>query len=284
MGVEAVIYTYDDLNRPLTTTGNTKLVTNTQYSPTGQLQQVEMSTGSKHTWSNYSYEYGTQRLHESQTSREGITGTDRDATYGYDDAGDVKSITDVSRAGTDNQCFRYDYLQRLTEAWTPTGVCGVDPDKTSLGGPAPYWTSYGYDATGNRTTETQHGVGAVATDSTRTYHYPDPGQGQHRLSSVTQTGAAGDRTDSYDYDPAGNTTTRDIGNADQTLTWDIEGHLATTADVSGSTRTPTTPMEAGSYAATPPARLCICRTWNSGWTRRRARSPGPGTTSTAARW
>jgi hypothetical protein len=34
------------------------------------------------------------------------------------------------------------------------------------------------------------------------------------LSSVTQTGAAGDRTDSYDYDAAGNTITRDSGNAD----------------------------------------------------------------------
>jgi RHS repeat-associated protein len=141
----------------------------------------------------------------------------------------------VSRAGPDNQCFRYDYLQRLTQAWTPTGACSAGPDKTSLGGPAPYWSSYGYDATGNRTSETQHGVGAVAADTTRTYHYPDPGQGQHRLSSVTQTGAAGSRTDSYGYDADGNTTTRDIGNADQTLSWDTEGHLATTADSTGST-------------------------------------------------
>jgi RHS repeat-associated protein len=41
--------------------------------------------------------------------------------------------------------------------------------------------------------------------------------------------------DSYDYDAAGNTTTRDIGNADQTLSWDIEGHLAATADSTGNT-------------------------------------------------
>jgi RHS repeat-associated protein len=235
MGVETVSYTYDDLNRPITTTGNTKLVTNTQYKPTGQLQQLELSNGGKRTWTNYSYEYGTQRLHESQTSRESIAGTDRDATYGYDDAGDVTSVTDVSRAGTDNQCFRYDHLQRLTEAWAPTEACSTGPDKTSLGGPAPYWSSYGYDATGNRTSETQHGVGAVAADTTRTYHYPDPGQGQHRLSSITQTGAAGNRTDNYGYDAAGNTTTRDIGNAHQTLSWDTEGHLTTTTDSTGST-------------------------------------------------
>ncbi|GAA4495101.1 hypothetical protein GCM10023191_035310 [Actinoallomurus oryzae] len=235
MGVETVSQTYDDLNRPITTTGNTKLVTDTTYSAIGQLQQLELSSGGKRTWQSYSYEYGTQRLHESRTEREDIAGVDRDATYAYDDAGDVTNITDVSRVGTDNQCFRYDYLQRLTEAWTPTGACSDGPDKTLLGGPAPYWSSYGYDSTGNRTTETQHGVGAVAADTTRTYHYPDPGQGQHRLSSVTQTGAAGDRTDNYDYDAAGNTTTRDIGNADQTLTWDTEDHLATTTDSTGST-------------------------------------------------
>ena len=134
MGAETVSHTYDDLNRPITTTGNTKLVTGTQYSPTGQLQQLEMSTGAKRTWTSYSYEYGTQRLHESQTSREGIAGTDRDATYGYDDVGDVTSITDVSRAGTDNQCFRYDHQRRLTEAWTPAGACGVDPDKAGARG------------------------------------------------------------------------------------------------------------------------------------------------------
>ena len=153
----------------------------------------------------------------------------------YYDAGNVKSITDTSRSGTDTQCFTYDHLQRLTEAWTPTGGCTGAPDKALLGGPAPYWTSYAYDSTGNRTSETQHGVGAMAADTTRTYHYPDPGQGQHRLSSVTQTGAAGSRTDSYDYDTAGDTTTRDIASAGQTLAWDTEGHLATTTDSTGTT-------------------------------------------------
>jgi RHS repeat-associated protein len=55
-----------------------------------------------------------------------------------------------------------------------------------------------------------------------------------RSSPVTRYPAP-TRTDSYDYDAAGNTTTRDIGNADQTLSWDIEGHLATTTDSTGST-------------------------------------------------
>jgi RHS repeat-associated protein len=232
---EGVIHHYDEMRRPTTTTANSSIVTNTQYTLTGKPQQYELSTGGKKTWLTYSYEFGTQRLSESRTDREDIAGVDRDATYTYDDAGNLKSATDTSRAGTDTQCFTYDYLQRLTEAWTPTNSCDSAPDKTLLGGPAPYWSSYRYDSTGNRTSETQHGIGAVATDTTRTYHYPDPGQGQHQLDSITQTGAAGNRTDSYGYDAAGNTTTRDIGNAHQTLTWDTEEHLATTTDSTGTT-------------------------------------------------
>jgi RHS repeat-associated protein len=236
MAAEAIHYNYDDLRQP-TTTGNgvSSYVTKSTYSPTGKPEQYELSTGGKKTWLTYSYEYGTQRLAESRTDRENIAGVDRDATYKYYDAGNVKSVTDTSRSGTDTQCFSYDYLQRLSESWTPTNGCDATPDKTMLGGPAPYWSSYTYDSTGNRTKEIQHGVGAVTTDTTRTYAYPDPGKGQHQLTSVTQTGAAGNRTDSFGYDASGNTTSRAIGNAGQSLAWDVEGHLATTTDSAGTT-------------------------------------------------
>ncbi|GLY87485.1 hypothetical protein Airi02_054140 [Actinoallomurus iriomotensis] len=235
MAAEVVSYKYDTLQRPTTTTGLSSYVTNSNYSLTGKPEQYELSTGGKKAWLTYSYEYGTQRLAEARTEREDIAGVDRDAKYDYYDAGNLKSITDTSRTGTDSQCFRYDYLQRLTEAWTPTGGCDADPDKNQLGGPAPYWTSYKYDVTGNRTSETDHGTSAVAADTSRTYNYPDPDQGQHQLASVTQTGAAGNRTDSFSYDADGNTTSREIGNASQTLTWDDEGHLATTVDSTGTT-------------------------------------------------
>ncbi|GAB2819429.1 RHS repeat-associated core domain-containing protein [Actinoallomurus bryophytorum] len=235
MPAEVVAYSYDELRRPTTTTGNSTYVTKSLYSLTGKPEQYELSTGAKKTWLTYSYEYGTQRLAESRTERQDIAGVDRDAKYTYDDAGNVTSATDSSRAGTDSQCFAYDYLQRLTDAWTPTGACGTAPAKNLLGGPAPYWTSYSYDPTGNRTSETQHGTNAVAADTTRTYTYPAPGHGQHQLQSVTQTGAAGSRTDSFGYDATGNITTRAVGGRNQTLTWDSEGNLATTAEAAGTT-------------------------------------------------
>ena len=48
----------------------------------------------------------------------------------YDNAGDVLSIKDLTNqygAGPDdNQCFTYDYFQRLSAAWTPgNGNCAV---------------------------------------------------------------------------------------------------------------------------------------------------------------
>ncbi len=41
-------------------------------------------------------------------------------THGYDPAGNLTQVRDSPAAGSaDTQCFTYDYLRRLTEAWTP---------------------------------------------------------------------------------------------------------------------------------------------------------------------
>ncbi|HEU5156106.1 MAG TPA: RHS repeat-associated core domain-containing protein [Streptosporangiaceae bacterium] len=230
LAAESVVIGYDadNLKRPVRLTGNlSSYVTNTNYSATGKPQQYELSTGGAKTWLTLGYEYGTQRLHESRTDRENIAGVDRDAVYGYDDAGNVIHITDTSRSGVDNQCFRYDHLRRLTDASAQrTATCAADPSG-ALGGPAPYWHTYTYDTAGNRKTETSHNAdGSIA--ATRTYTYPPAGQG-HRLQGVTQTGA-GAHNESYGYDASGNTTTRDTGTANQTLTWDGEGKLTKIAD------------------------------------------------------
>src|SRR5439155_10534955 len=96
-----------------------------------------------------------------------------------------------------------------------------------------YWASYRYNNVSNRTAEIRHNP---AGDTTRAYTYPAAGQPQpHTLTTVTTTGAA-TGTDSYGYDPAGNTTTRTrTGKPGQTLTYDAEGHLATVADTAGTT-------------------------------------------------
>ncbi|WP_433517010.1 RHS repeat-associated core domain-containing protein [Nonomuraea sp. CA-143628] len=217
LAAETVVYSYDDLRRPTTTSGLTSYVTKSVHSLTGKPEQYELSTGGKKVWITNSYEYGTQRLASARTDREDVAGVDRNVSYTYDDAGNVLRASDTSRNGTDTQCFTFDHLRRLTEAWTQaTAMCAQTP---TMGGSQPYWQSFSYDVTGNRTKEVEHGT----TDTVRTYRYPAPGSPQpHTLTSVEQTGAAGARTDTFTYDAIGNTTSRNA----QKLEWDAEGRLS----------------------------------------------------------
>lgn len=220
-------YTYDNTTlRPATVYGE-GMTSSVSYSLTGKPLQYQMNLtdGGKITQVTNTYEWGTQRLATSRVDRQDQTGTDRYATYHYDEVGNVRSISDTSRTGTDNQCYTYDYLGRLTEAWAqPTTTCATAPAAAQVGGPAPYWQSFTYDKSGNRATQTRHDVtGDTTKDLKDTYTYPTPGTAQaHSLSSRTTTGPAGSTTDNYTYDFSGNTVTR----PGQSLLWDAEGHLA----------------------------------------------------------
>ncbi|MFF7579148.1 polymorphic toxin-type HINT domain-containing protein [Streptomyces sp. NPDC008061] len=221
-------YTYDNATlRPATVYGE-GMTSSVSYSLTGKPLQYQMglTAGGKKTQVNNAYEWGTQRLATSRVDRQDQSGADRFVTYAYDEAGNVRSMSDASRTGTDNQCFIYDYLGRLTDAWTqPVTTCAATPAADKIGGPAPYWHSFGYDKAGNRDTQTQHDItGNTAKDINENYTYPPAGAAKaHSLTSRTTTGPAGTSTDNYTYDSSGNTITR----PGQSLTWDAEGHLAT---------------------------------------------------------
>ncbi|WP_224756479.1 RHS repeat domain-containing protein [Streptomyces sp. col6] len=261
-------YTYDNATlRPATVYGE-GMTSSVSYSLTGKPLQYQMSLtdGGKTTQVTNTYEWGTQRLATTRVDRQDQPGVDRYATYHYDEASNVRSISDTSRTGTDNQCFTYDYLGRLTEAWAqPTTTCAAAAAASQVGGPAPYWRSFTYDKSGNRATQTRHDVtGDTAKDLKDTYSYPTPGTAQaHSLSSRTTTGSAVSTTDTYTYDSSGNTITR----PGQSLTWDAEGHLASVTksgkttsylyDASGNRligRTPTeTTLYLGNTEVTLPA-------------------------------
>lgn len=244
---EVLTPTYDDVLRPKTLTGDggRTYITDTAYSYTGKpLQLTYQAAGAKKTQVTNTYQWGTQRLSNSRVDRENVPGTDKSATYSYDQAGNITGIADVSRDGTDNQCFQYDYLARLTEAWAQnTTTCATSPSASQLGGPAPYWQTYSYDAVGNRTGETDHDTsGVTSKDTKHTYTYPPPKTTRpHALTQLQTTGPNGTSVDSYTYDDAGNTETRTIAGDKQTLVWDSEGHLATVTapDGSGGTKTTT---------------------------------------------
>ncbi|GLW11739.1 hypothetical protein Misp01_68670 [Microtetraspora sp. NBRC 13810] len=212
--------------------GSTLYVNGTQYSPHGEVLQTVLGDVGSRVVRTMVYEDTTRRLAQVVNDREhtGVQ-TISDVAYRYDASGNVLKMRDErdDRSRTDTQCYRYDHLRRLTEAWTALADCAEDEEPTAatVGGPEPYWQSFAFDAVGNRTSETRHAVTGGTGDTVRTYTYPAARQAQpHTLTQVAGTGP-GARTDSYEYDPTGNTTRRVTALGDQRLTWDPEGRLAT---------------------------------------------------------
>ncbi|GAA1419594.1 RHS repeat-associated core domain-containing protein [Catellatospora coxensis] len=253
---EAVASIYDDLQRPTTLTGTSSYVTSALYSNVNELLQTELYTGGtgKKAWLGWDYERGTGRLTKTKVSRQGVATPDMDALYRYDDSGSVLSIEDTPVGGTrDVQCFGYDYLRRLTEAWatdSTTKTCADGVEETGVGGPAPYHQSWTFDKIGNRDVETLHSTTGGA-DTVRDYTYPASGAGKeqpHAVSRVDEKGPGGDKTFNYAYDKVGNTTCRPnaaTGNVcppntpagQQALTWNAEGRLAASTPAGGQATT-----------------------------------------------
>ncbi|GAA3737275.1 RHS repeat-associated core domain-containing protein [Salinactinospora qingdaonensis] len=238
LGLEVLAYDYNDLGMPTTLTGDDDIITDTTYTPDGKLLQRTFDSGNDAAWDTRAYEEATNRLSMNSIVPEVGTGSLVDRTYNYDDAGNILRIGDEPSGNgiaSDVQCFEYDHQRRLTEAWTPdaTGenACDADPEAQNLGGAAPYWHSYSYDAIGNRTQEVHH---SASGDTVRDYTTPGAGQSQpHTVTQVDQTGAAGNVTESYDYDAAGNMVQRTTDTRDQALTWDAEGNLVNVSEASG---------------------------------------------------
>lgn len=186
-------------------------------------------------------EEGTRRTKSATVKPETAAGTVTDRSYSYDDAGNITAIVDAPQVGsTDQQCFRYETLARLSSAWTPkVGIgCDTDPTVDNLAaGTATYWQDWTFDDIGNRLSQTDH---TTAGDTTTEYTAPssDPDAVRPHALVGTSTTSPGqpDVTQQYAYDQAGNTTCRPTENgandcasksASQILTWDAEGHLVT---------------------------------------------------------
>ncbi|WP_146164358.1 RHS repeat-associated core domain-containing protein [Pseudosporangium ferrugineum] len=218
-------------------------VADTDYNALGQIDKLDLYTGlysktGKHTFASYTHELETRRLTGIRTDREAISPyTVTDMQYTYDNAGNITRIKDAAAPGSpDYQCFGYDGLRRLGQAWTPaSGDCTAAASTSTLGGPAKYWLSWKYDNVGNRTEELDR---STTTPRTTTYRYPAPGTPQpHALADTTTTvGTAPASTIAYGHDPAGNMTTRPkAGSPTQTLTWDSEGHVETITEGAATT-------------------------------------------------
>ncbi|MGX4733668.1 RHS repeat-associated core domain-containing protein [Kitasatospora griseola] len=199
------------------------------------------------------------QLVDKQTA---TTGTVQQTTYAYDPSGRItaiRTIPDNTPSATDLQCFSYDYLNRLTTAWTDTGALNllpnptvggrgacanstptsgaVAPAKNTVGGSVPYWQDYTYDLTGNRKSLIQHDPsGDSAKDTVTTQTFTPDGTvnsgngkgGPHALMSSTAVTGSTSVLNTSTYDAAGNTATQYVYSAGITnYTWNTEGKLDT---------------------------------------------------------
>ncbi|MFJ8104610.1 polymorphic toxin-type HINT domain-containing protein [Streptomyces sp. NPDC096132] len=210
---------------------------NTTYSASGQVLQETLGMSTNLAYLTNTYDAHTGALKDQLVTRSTTPAKVDEQNYTYDPAGNTtKQITTRlgATAASETQCYHYDELDRLTQAWTATDDCNAAPTESShaqvgdpLAGGTAYWTSWDFDALGQRQHQVEHST-TGGSDTTTSYAYDYNGNGTvqpHALAS-TQASGASTATTSYAYDKAGNTTGRTtIASGNQTLTWNDAGQL-----------------------------------------------------------
>ncbi|MFJ9695644.1 polymorphic toxin-type HINT domain-containing protein [Kitasatospora sp. NPDC101183] len=267
---ETIVYTYEvyGLLSKFGALGGKTYDLQSDYDAYGRNIRSTMNPWGTQVVTTSTYDEPTGRILNQYVDKQtSTTGTVQNTTYAYNRAGRVTAIRttpDNAPTATDQQCFAYDYLGRLTTAWSDTGrldqapnpsvggqgACANSsptsgaqaPARTTVGGYAPYWQTYQYDLTGNRTQLVTHDAGGdTAKDTTVTQTFPSAGTrnapttapnsgggtgGPHALlSSTSATGTSTPTTSTTQYDASGRTTAITDTNGTATLTWNGEDRL-----------------------------------------------------------
>ena len=221
--------------------GTNTYANTTSYDAYSRVQQETLGSGTNEAFVTDTYDPHTSALTDQLVTRTTATPTDVDEQhYTYDLSGNITTQVSTrlgATTATETQCYQYDGLDRLNQAWTATDSCAATPTTGNsstvgdqLAGGTAYWSSWTFDALGNRQTETDHST-TGGTDTTTGYTYANASQ-PDTLTSTSTTGAT-TSTSSYAYDADGNTTTRTTPAAGtQTLTWNDAGQLT---EISGGT-------------------------------------------------
>ncbi|MEU9335001.1 ricin-type beta-trefoil lectin domain protein [Streptomyces sp. NPDC048290] len=245
---EKLVIRYNEDGLPVSTSGLAWYTAQTSYSPYGQVLRTVSGEHPNRVWTTNLFDEATGELTQSIIDREstsdstGATGNRVNSrAYTYDTAGNVTSIADSANSLTDRQCFTYDALGQLTEAWTAAAGCTAagktfaapkytDGTTNVTAANNGYWQSYTYDALGNREKLVQHDPGLVADkDVTTNYKYGKAdGSKPHTLTETSvKYGSSTEVTkeSSLTYDAAGNTKTRSYGDSEQAFTWTWDGQV-----------------------------------------------------------
>jgi RHS repeat-associated protein len=250
---ETITYKYNPLGAPTKTSGIDLYVAGTVYTDFGQPSRTTAGASTNEAQVHYAYDEHTLRLSGRSVYRsQGIGPLVDEIAYDYDQAGNALSVTNKQAESgnivTDAQCYRYDRLARLVQAWTAKDACPAastgQPDSgTASAAAGSYWQSFAYSPTGERTQLVEHSTSGGAD---RTTDYTSGCRaGCNRTGAqphtLTQTTGGADAA-KFVYDVAGNLLTRTPAagtDGGQTLKWDDEGSLAEVVAAVGSTSTTT---------------------------------------------
>ncbi len=197
-------YTGQGLLRQVQSNGSTYYVGETLYNALGQVTERWLGSTTGVVRQLYSYTAAENfRLVSMKAGNAPPYTNLQNITYGYDDVGNVLTITDAAAyGGIQTQTFTYDALHRLSTAQASgaTGYGGYSQK------------SYGYDAIGNLT---------HFESTTQNQYYQDAAH-KH---AVTHIGGTAPGNQKYWYDQNGNATRRIAGTQDVTLSYDAENRL-----------------------------------------------------------
>ncbi len=170
-------------------------------------------------------------------------------------------------ASTETQCYHYDALARLAAAWTATDNCATTPttgNSSMVGDPlassSAYWTTWGFDTLGNRTSQVAHATTSGGTDTTTGYTYNGNGTGQPDTLTATASSGGSTATTSYGYDSAGehDQPQRRPGQPDPDLGRRRPAHRHHRRAPAGTPATSTTPTATCCWRRTRAPRPCTC--------------------------
>ncbi|GAA2250036.1 hypothetical protein GCM10010145_16760 [Streptomyces ruber] len=248
---EKLVVRYNEDGLPLSVSGKDWYGAETAYSPYGQVLRSTLGAQPYRVWTYSTYDDASGALTDQQVFREQTGDTSRVSgnlvshrSYWYDSAGNVTGIRERSTGIAERQCFTYDPLGQLTEAWTSADLdhCVDGPVKDDgtpnvTAGPddSGYWQQYEYDLLGNRKKLTEKNLtGDTAKDAVTTYAYGDQEDGSqpHTLTKVTKkyvTEAGAQVTAEAErlYELTGETkqvTSVDSGDT-QSITWTPDGQV-----------------------------------------------------------
>jgi hypothetical protein len=152
---EIIGYSYDDAGDPTSDTSAIwGYVGSLSYTDLGQPQEYAYGPDAAPAWTVDSYDEQTGALTRQLTEAGTAPVAVDDQNYGYDNTGQVTSDADTPAAGQRQvQCFQYDYLGRLSQAWSQGGSsCASGPSQPAeSGAAAPYWEQFSYDAVDDMT-------------------------------------------------------------------------------------------------------------------------------------